>query len=118
MWESFFAGCTFVEEGTARNLLRGISAPFHCISFCSELTVAFRRQRNVKGCIDISVVNVPTLGALELLTVSVAHKSAAATLFASRMGINIGYLHSPQPGFIFNKLMKLMKRPAVQGVFT
>jgi len=81
------------------------------------LTVAFRRQRYIKGCVDISVVNVPAVRALKLLTVSVAHKSAAAALFASRVGINISYLHSPQPGFVFDKLLELMKRPAVQGVF-
>ena len=86
--------------------------------YCSELTVAFRRQRDIKGGVDIGVVNVPAMRALKLLTVPVADKSAAAALFASRVGINISYLYSPQPGFIFNKLLELMKGPAVQGVFT
>ncbi len=63
------------------------------------------------------MVNVPAVGALKLLAVTVAFMSAAAALLACRMRINVDYLYSLQPGFVFDKLLELMKRPAVQGIF-
>ena len=89
----------------SRDFLRGISAPFPCISFCRELTTTFWHQCNVKGSIDICMVNVPAAWALKSLAVPVACMSAAATFLACRIRINIDYLYSPQLGFIFDKLL-------------
>jgi hypothetical protein len=69
-------------EVLCQSRLRGISAPFHCISFCSELTYAIFLQCDIKGSIDISMVNMSTMWAFKVFTVALACKSATAAILA------------------------------------